>query len=268
MAKIIENYSELTNDYKAMDRKVTALTFFVVLGYVLVAFYAIMIFTRNFSFEFAAAVIIYMGITKQIIKPMLKKAQNECNIIESGISGESRVQNRLSALPDSYTVIHNIVVDYDGQKNELDFVVVGPNGVFVIENKNNGGYIYGDAKDNQLSQQKNYGTKTFRNPVKQVGMQTYRLRGLFNKLGINQWIQPVVYFSNPEAQVSISNCEIPVFTTSDLFNDSIVKYITEYNNGRTVSPLAKTAIVSALTNTKAERNVRTASTYTYQSIVD
>lgn len=268
MAKIIENYSELTNDYKAMDKKVTALTFFVALNYVLLAGWFLLILSRVISFEYFAVLAIYTMITKTIIKPMISNAKNERDIIESGISGESRVQSRLSALPDSYTVIHNVVVDYDGQKNELDFVVVGSNGVFVIENKNNGGYIYGDAKDNQLSQQKNYGTKTFRNPVKQVGMQTYRLRGLFNKLGINQWIQPVVYFSNPEAQVSISNCEIPVFTTSDLFNDSIVKYITEYNNGRTVSPLAKTAIVSALTNTKAERNVRTASTYTYQSIVD
>jgi len=34
MAKIIENYSELTNDYKVMDRKVTMLTCFVVINYV------------------------------------------------------------------------------------------------------------------------------------------------------------------------------------------------------------------------------------------
>lgn len=267
MAKIIENYSELTHDYKRINRKVIVLNFLSALSCILVAGCVVFITWRKVSIEYFVLTAVYTIITKHIIAPMILKATNERNIIESGISGETAVQNRLSALPDDYTVIHNVVVDYDGQKKELDFVVVGPNGVFIIENKNNSGYIYGDARSNQLTQNKNYSTKTFRNPVKQVSMQTYRLRGLFNKLGINQWIQPVVYFSNSDAQVNILNCDIPVFTTSDLYQQGIIKYITEYKNGKAVSPIAKAAIVSALTNTSCRKNRYNATKCVYQSVV-
>ena len=143
---------------------------------------------------------------------------SEREIIESGIEGENRAANLLSYLSDSYTIIHNVVIYYDGRKSEIDNVVIGNTGVFIIEVKNHKGYINGDCQEQEWMQRKigkggNEYSKEFYNPTKQVATHIYRLKHILLQNNIRTYISGAVYFANPEVIVNTVNSreDIPVF---------------------------------------------------------
>ena len=59
------------------------------------------------------------------------------SILRSGIEGEQRVQTKLSALSDEFTLLQG----YKNQKGEIDQVLVGPHGIICLEIKNVNGKI-------------------------------------------------------------------------------------------------------------------------------
>jgi hypothetical protein len=82
----------------------------------------------------------------------------------------------LSGLPTEYILFNQIRLPDERSKTgfrEADFVVVGPNGVFIIENKDFRGWIQGDGNSSNWEVHKvgRGGTpyiKSCRNPVRQV----------------------------------------------------------------------------------------------------
>lgn len=133
----------------------------------------------------------------------------EQEVLAAGIEGESDMAELLSCLPDSYCVYRDLTIPYDGKTSEVDTIVVGPTGVFVIEVKNHRGRICGDAADKDWIQHKvgRGGTpyqKTFYSPLKQVGTHVYRVAGLLRKSGIGVYVIGLVYFANEEADVQIT----------------------------------------------------------------
>ena len=119
------------------------------------------------------------------------------NMVKAGIEAEENTARIISHLPDDYTAIANVKVAHEGRVSELDMVVVGPTGVFVIETKSRRGDISGDVDNKYLYQTKGnfemYTTK-FYNPMKQVGTHVFRLANCLKKNQINVWVQGVVYF--------------------------------------------------------------------------
>lgn len=93
----------------------------------------------------------------------------------AGAKGEDATLAMLSTLPTSYTILNQVRVPNSKSRTgytELDFVVMGPNGVFVIEVKNNNSRIVG-AEDQTSWKVRKIGRKgtpytaTMRNPIKQ-----------------------------------------------------------------------------------------------------
>ncbi|MGL5150068.1 MAG: nuclease-related domain-containing protein [Clostridium sp.] len=83
-----------------------------------------------------------------------------------GEEGERRVNKKLNKLK-GYTVLKNILLKTDYGTTQIDHILIGPKGIFVIETKNYSGWIYGGEWDDTWTQII-YGKKTkFRNPVKQ-----------------------------------------------------------------------------------------------------
>ena len=76
------------------------------------------------------------------------------DILVSGINGERIAAKVLAALPDSYTVFQDVEVTYDGKVSEIDNIVVGKSGVFIVEVKNHNGNITGDCEDTYWIQHK------------------------------------------------------------------------------------------------------------------
>ncbi len=85
-----------------------------------------------------------------------------------GLSGENIVLNHLNTLPKNYLVFHD--VQLPNGKGNIDHIVVGQTGLFIIETKNYSGkylisgnrwYYYKDNKYNEIKQ--NPGTQLMRN---------------------------------------------------------------------------------------------------------
>ena len=129
------------------------------------------------------------------------------NVYKIGLEGEEATATILSTLPEGYSVITNAEIVAEGKKSEIDFIVIGPNGLFVVENKAHKGFISGNTSDNDLVQTKDNGNNTnkFYNPIKQVATHAYRLKKLLEENGINIYVNTVVFFSNPDAEVQINN---------------------------------------------------------------
>lgn len=147
-----------------------------------------------------------------------KKLIKDREVLKAGLVGEQNAIKMVKKLPDSYSVITDLEIESRGRRSQMDLVVVGDNGVFIIEVKNTSGKVRGHANDEKLKQEK-FGrngqdfSKEMYNPVKQVSTHGRRLKELFDSKNIKSGVQPMVYFIHEKADVSIKSDDIPVFCT-------------------------------------------------------
>ena len=160
-----------------------------------------------------------------------------------GDAGERQTGYMLEQiLPEEFTIVQNAVVTYEGGHSEIDNIVIGKTGVFIIEVKNMKGDIYGDYESRYWLQDKTdrYGIdhqKDLYSPVKQVGTHIYRLANFLRDNKIFTHISGAVYFVNPETDAIIKGepKDIPVFDYDS--TQEMINYIMNGNanlSGRTV----------------------------------
>ena len=118
---------------------------------------------------------------------------------EQGDIGEKYAKNKLKKLNDTYNIFCDITVPVGGKTAQLDTVVVGDNGVFVVEVKNINGKVMGDIKDKYLTIEKTgrKGKKYYRklyNPYMQVGTHTRRLESYLKSKGVYCKVTGLVLF--------------------------------------------------------------------------
>lgn len=172
----------------------------------------------------------------------------DTDILVSGIAGERFATDVLSMLPNSYTVFQNVTVTHADKKSEIDNIVVGKSGVFIVEVKNHNGYISGDLEDTQWIQHKvgRGGTpyeKEMYNPVKQVGTHIYRLANYLRDKGVSTYIEGIVYFVNDDCRLRLTgNSTISVFSSYEQEEERICRYILDGNSnldGRSVNTICR-----------------------------
>ena len=145
-------------------------------------------------------------------------------VMLAGAAGEDRVLAALSALPAEYTLFNQIRLPDERSRTgfrEADFVVVGNNGVFIIENKDYRGEIQGDATAANWELHKiGIGgtpyTKACRNPVRQVRVYVTLLSRLFAMRGIKVRITPLVSLSQNNSLAGISSPRVQVMGVDEL----------------------------------------------------
>jgi len=115
--------------------------------------------------------------------------QSRC--FSSGLWGEDNTEQELERLLDKeYSVFQDIIVVQ--KKGNIDFVVVGPTGVFTLEVKNHKGKI--DFDGNQLTRDGKSFEKDF---LKQAMAEALTLHDLISdKLALNVFVKPVIVFAN------------------------------------------------------------------------
>ena len=102
---------------------------------------------------------------------MIHCTRDQMGVLGAGVSGEKNAVHILEkALPDHYYCVTNVQVSYENRHNELDAVVVGPTGIYIVEVKNVSGRICGSYTDKQFLQDKGKRSKEMDNPVYQVKM--------------------------------------------------------------------------------------------------
>ena len=87
-----------------------------------------------------------------------------------GFMGETKVSvtARLALPPSTYTRFHNVTLPVPDGTTQIDHVFVSRFGVFVVETKNMGGWIFGNERGRQWTQVFRGGRKhRFQNPLRQ-----------------------------------------------------------------------------------------------------
>lgn len=145
-----------------------------------------------------------------------------------GAEGEDRAlgiptafPGSLSSLTDEYMIFNQVRIPWRDTLVELDYIVVGPNGVFNIECKHLVGDIIGSDTDRKWVQRKRkagggFVTREARNPVSQVRRSTYALATYLRSKGINVWVEAVVVFTHPAARLSVNTNSVSILTLLQL----------------------------------------------------
>lgn len=211
MARIIERSSDLKRQYRVYQ----LLRILFVLGGVISCCLALVSL-------FIPIVMGVMVLIALICFFLAGYASKQCNVYRTGVNGEDEAAEIVAQLPEGYYGFQNVKVTFDGKTSELDMVVVGQTGVFVIETKNMNGTIEGNTSEAYWEQHKvgRGGTpysNQFYSPVKQVGTHVYRLANYLRRNRIQVRVEAMVFFANPETKIYIQGEQekIPVYSMSD-----------------------------------------------------
>lgn len=131
------------------------------------------------------------------------------NVLLSGVRGERALEKIARRHRNNYDIFINCPVHYKRSRSEIDMIMLGKNGLIIIEVKNHSGTICGSDTDEKWSQYKHYrdGKNTeseLKNPIKQITRQRDILKGILKANGIDVWIDCVVYFSNPLVRLKLN----------------------------------------------------------------
>lgn len=135
---------------------------------------------------------------------------------EGGAEGEKEVTKTLETqLPETYLIMNDITVRSGTKQAQNDHIVLGPNGVFVIETKAYSGTMKGSADEDMLQQTKEYKGKVttgrIKNPIPQ---NEYHLRIVGERMKeggfVTDDLKSVIVFSNRRARIEIEGAKVPV----------------------------------------------------------
>ncbi|MBS6889741.1 MULTISPECIES: nuclease-related domain-containing protein [Clostridium] len=235
MAKIINKNNHLQEDLEVYLRKArVAKVFAIILG---------ILFVPTFGATFIPFI---------ISSVLFKKYSGRVSILSSGLEGENKTNAIFEKLSDDYYVLSDLNVKVGNKTSQIDNIVVGSNGIFVIETKNLNGLIEGNEDDKEIVQHKvgikggKY-SKTFYNPIKQVSTHVYRVSEVLKRYNLNKWVQGAVYFTNKNCMVDINSTRTPVFSAAEEGDKEILNYIVNYDRSNvSITQEDKIKIVSIL----------------------
>jgi len=135
---------------------------------------------------------------------------------KQGMEGEKRViEFPKSKLGGSYFLINNVAyVNERGNKENIDHIVLGPNGVLALETKDYSG---------KITCKKGYWTVPFpygRSPSSQAKGNAYWVKKTIDSSGVLEplkiWVEPIVVFSNPDVELERTDPDVEVVKLDEL----------------------------------------------------
>jgi hypothetical protein len=127
---------------------------------------------------------------------------------KQGMEGEKRVIQFLkSKLSDNYFLINDVeYVNNRGKKENIDHIILGPKGIFVVETKDWSGKV--TYKDGIWSVRFPFGRSPSRQASGNAAWVSETIEGKTEPSKI--WVEPVVVFSNPAAELETIPPEIGI----------------------------------------------------------
>jgi hypothetical protein len=131
--------------------------------------------------------------------------------LDAGLQGQRQLARTLSVLSDDYYLVNNL--ELPGRSDDVDHLLVGPNGVFALETKHHSGRIY--CRDGQWYQLKTsrgglvQPEKPIRDPARQLKRNVDYLRACIKRTDpalsrqTRLWIEGFVVFSHPRASLDL-----------------------------------------------------------------
>jgi len=156
---------------------------------------------------------------------------------QKGLEGENLVSDYLNTLPKNYFVYNDVKLP--GKGGNIDHIVIGPTGIYVIETKNYSGKYR--IKGNEWTYYKNGYPKVIKNnPGTQVRRNTMDLINFLSEKGISTtgtWITSLVAFICPDFRV----LETPRYYKV-LIPETVPKYIMNGKKETNMDLLGKAAL--------------------------
>jgi len=162
-------------------------------------------------------------------------------IYSGGWEGEKKVVQLLSSkLSDDYTLINDLSI-HNG-RGDIDLVVIGPNGIFVLETKNWSGDITCVGDDWQR-----VGRRTFKSsPSRQVKRNAARIRRIIDSSqsfrAMNVRIEGIVVFTNNRANLRLDSPTVPILRLPQLTNYLITHVNSASLSGQQLDAIGKEII--------------------------
>jgi hypothetical protein len=116
---------------------------------------------------------------------------------KSGLTGERNVfKNVSNNLNVDYSIFNDVLLK-DGKRGNVDHIIVGPTGIFVVETKNNQGTITYDG----------YWKGINGNPSQQANSNMFRVKDVLKECEVfkqrDPYVRSVVVFTNRKAKLKI-----------------------------------------------------------------
>lgn len=168
-------------------------------------------------------------------KPMIK-----------GDIGEMKVKFRLKFLPKEYKIINDVMLANDkGKTVQIDHIVVGSNGIFVIETKNYTGTICGGLDEVSWKQIFQKSSHDFYNPLFQNKGHIIELRNQLKGLGYIPIYSVIAFGEN-------CNLMLPDSITNVMYMNEVKNYIKAYESDTILSDKN----IENITNLIKKNNIR------------
>ncbi|MEG0295874.1 MAG: nuclease-related domain-containing protein [Clostridium sp.] len=158
-------------------------------------------------------IILIIFVLRKLVKPMAK-----------GEVGEREVNKKLESLK-GYIVLKDILLKTDNGTTQIDHILVGPKGVFVIETKNFGGTIYGDQWEQYWTQIFYAKKNKFYNPIRQNYAHVKAVQHHMKKFD-RDMIHSLIVFGD-SCNIKKIKVDTPVIQTKNI-KKFIRKYKTDY----------------------------------------
>ncbi len=187
---------------------------------------------------FAGLIWLTSFLTDKIMSRIEKQKEN----YRKGEEGENRVVESMGQVLDgNWSLFRNIILP-GRKKTDLDAVLVGPSGVWVLEVKTfSGAYRnIGEQWEYRIGNKwKLYG----KSPSRQAKNNAVRLSEFFKADNVSQWVTPVVIWANQESPLTTENPSVTVWKYSrlpdELGNIWHGEKLTEAERNKIVDKLSK-----------------------------
>ena len=146
------------------------------------------------------------------------------HIYNGGYTGEKQVANLLThTLNDDYYLLNDLYLRGGG--GDFDHIVLGPNGVFVLETKNWNGTISCNGDEWQRSGKRNFSSS----PSRQVKRNAARIQQIINNnpslRALGTFVEGIVVLTNNHANLHVNNPALTILKLLQLPN-----YLTTHRN--------------------------------------
>ena len=138
-------------------------------------------------------------------------------IYSGGWEGEKQVAKLLTSnLNDDFFLLNDLYLRDGG--GDIEYIVLGPNGVFVLETKNWRGSISCDGDEWRRAGKRNFSSS----PSRQVKRNAAKIKQIIdnnpNLRSLGIWVEGVVVFTNNHATLRLNNPSVPILKLSQLPN--------------------------------------------------
>jgi len=151
------------------------------------------------------------------------------HIYSGGWQGEKQVANLLThSLNDDYYLLNDLYLREGG--GDIDHIVLGSNGVFVLETKNWSGRVSCNGDEWQRAGKRNFSSS----PSRQVKRNAAKIKQIIdnnqNLRSLGIWVDSIVVLTNNHATLHLNNPTVPILRLPQVPN-----YIVAFRSFRSLS---------------------------------